>query len=127
MPCANAHAARARSPKISTTREVSLGGTTLPAGARLMVHYGSANRDERVFGCPATYDPRRAGLSKHVAFGKGVHFCIGAPLARLELGIALPMLLERLPGLRLAGGPLAWEPIFFARGLERLDVEWDPA
>ena len=43
----------------------------------------------------------------------------------LLLGIALPMLFERLPGLRLAGGPLRWEPIFFARGLERLDVTWE--
>jgi cytochrome P450 len=111
----------------TTTRPVSLGGVELPAGARLMVHYGSANRDERVFACPADYDPHREGLTKHVAFGKGVHFCIGAPLARLELGIALPMLLERLPGLRLGAGPLAWEPIFFARGLEHLDVRWDPA
>jgi cytochrome P450 len=109
----------------TTTRAVSLGGVSLPAGARLMVHYGSANRDERVFECPAGYDPRRPGLSRHVAFGKGVHFCIGAPLARLELAIALPLLLERLPGLRLVEGPLAWEPIFFARGLERLDVRWD--
>jgi cytochrome P450 len=109
-----------------TTCEVSLGGVDLPAGARLMVHYGSANRDEDVFACPAHYDPHREGLNRHVAFGKGVHFCIGAPLARLELGIALPLLLERLPGLRLAGGPLRWEPIFFARGLERLDVQWDP-
>ena len=108
-----------------TTREVSLGGVTLPEGARLMVHYGSANRDEDVFAYPEHYDPRREGLNRHVAFGKGVHFCIGAPLARLELGIALPLLLERLPGLRLVGGPLRWEPIFFARGLERLDVEWD--
>jgi len=109
----------------TTTRPVTLGGVSLPAGARLMVHYGSANRDERVFECPADYDPRRAGLNRHLAFGKGVHFCIGAPLARLELGIALPMLFERLPGLRLADRSLAWEPIFFARGLERLDVEWD--
>ena len=86
-----------------TTREVSLGGVTLPEGARLMVHYGSANRDEDVFACPARYDPRRESLNRHVAFGKGVHFCIGAPLARLELGIALPLLLERLPGSSPAG------------------------
>jgi cytochrome P450 len=109
----------------TTTREVELGGATLPAGARVMVHYGSANRDEGVFACPADYEPRREGLNRHLAFGKGVHFCIGAPLARLELGIALRLLLERLPGLRLADGPLEWEPIFFARGLERLDVAWD--
>jgi cytochrome P450 len=109
----------------TTTREVTIGGTTLPAGARVMVHYGSANRDDDVFACPANYDPRREGLNRHLAFGKGVHFCIGAPLARLELGIALRLLLDRLPGLRLAGERLEWEPIFFARGLERLDVIWE--
>ena len=108
----------------TTTREVELGGVRLPRGARLMVHYGSANRDERVFACPAEYDPRRTGLNRHLAFGKGVHFCIGAPLARLELTIGLRLLLDRLPGLRLADQGRAWEPIFFARGLERLDVAW---
>ena len=62
-----------------------------------MVHYGSANRDEAHFGDADDYDPRRENLGKHLAFGKGVHFCIGAPLARLELRVALPLLLERLP------------------------------
>ncbi len=110
----------------TTTREVELGGVTLPAGARVMVHYGSANRDEQRFSHAPDYDPHREGLSRHLAFGKGIHFCIGAPLARLELRIALPMLLERLPGLRLAGGEEPeWEPIFFARGLSRLVLEWD--
>lgn len=108
------------------TRDVELGGVRLPRGARLMVHFGSANRDETVFADADRYDPRRADVGKHVAFGKGIHFCIGAPLARLELSIALPLLLERLPNLRRAdGGPLAYDPIFFARGLSSLRVEWD--
>jgi cytochrome P450 len=112
----------------TTTREVELGGARLPAGARVMVHYGSANRDEREFTEADAYDPQRGNLQRHLAFGKGIHFCIGAPLARLELRIALPLLLQRLPGLRLAdAADLAWEPIFFARGLDRLEVEWDPA
>jgi cytochrome P450 len=109
-----------------TTRDAELGGMRLPRGARLMVHFGSANRDERVFADPDRYDPRRVELSKHVAFGKGIHFCIGAPLARLELSIALPLLLERLPNLRRADdGPLAYDPIFFARGLSSLRLAWD--
>ena len=109
-----------------TTRDVELGGVLLPRGARLMVHFGSANRDEAVFANAGHYDPRRPDVGKHVAFGKGIHFCIGAPLARLELSIALPLLLERLPNLRRADdGPLVYDPIFFARGLSSLRVAWD--
>jgi cytochrome P450 len=110
----------------TTTRAVTLGDVELPAGARLMVHYGSANRDERRFANPDAYDVRREGVARHLAFGKGIHFCMGAPLARLELRLALPRLLERLPNLRLAGGEaFEYEPIFFARGLSRLQLEWD--
>ena len=112
-----------------TTRDVELGGVVLPRGARLMVHFGAANRDEAVFGPDAeAFDPRREDARKHVAFGKGIHVCIGAPLARLELRLALPLLLERLPNLRRADdGPLAYDPIFFARGLASLRLRWDPA
>jgi cytochrome P450 len=110
----------------TTTRPVVLAGTRIPAGARVMVHYGSANRDERRFGDASRYDPRRPELTRHLAFGKGIHFCIGAPLARLELQLALPRLLDRLPNLRLAeGSDPEYEPIFFARGLSTLWLEWD--
>jgi cytochrome P450 len=109
-----------------TTREVEVGGVTLPAGARVMVHFGSANRDARAFHDAAAFDPTRGDLSGHVAFGKGIHFCIGAPLARLELRIAVPLLLRRLPGLRLAPDAIPKrEDVFFARGFRRLEVEWD--
>jgi cytochrome P450 len=90
-----------------------------------MAHFASANRDASVFATPDDYCPARTDLSRHVAFGKGVHFCIGAPLARLELGIALPALLRALPGLRAAPDAEAVrEPLFFARGFERLPVVW---
>lgn len=108
-----------------TTREVELGGVLLPAGARLMVHFGAANRDETVFDEPDRFDPDR-DRNLHLAFGKGIHVCIGAPLARLELQIALPLLFERLPGLRRADTePLAFDPVFFARGLSGLRIAWD--
>jgi cytochrome P450 len=71
------------------------------------------------------YDPHRDDISKHVAFGKGIHFCIGAPLARLELEIALPMLVRRLPGLRPADSRGEREELFFARGFRTLPVRWD--
>jgi cytochrome P450 len=89
-----------------------------------MVHFGSSNRDECVFADADRVDPERDGLGKHLAFGKGIHFCIGAPLARLELKTVLPLLLARLPGLRPAGD-FEREPVFFARGFRRLVVEWD--
>ncbi len=104
-------------------REVELGGVTIPAGARIMAHFASANRDECVFSNPDAFDPNRADLVRHIAFGKGIHFCIGAPLARLELGIALPALLQRLPGLRPSGRHVR-DPLFFARGFAQLHVAW---
>jgi cytochrome P450 len=108
-----------------TTRDVEIGGALLPSGARVMVHFASANRDDCVFARPDEYEPGRDDLGKHLAFGKGIHFCIGAPLARLELGIALPMLLRRLPGLRSGAEPGRREEVFFARGFRSLPVEWD--
>jgi cytochrome P450 len=108
-----------------TTREVELGGVTLPAGARVMAHFASANRDRCVFARPDDYDPERDDIKQHLAFGKGIHFCIGAPLGRLELSTALPMLLRRLPGLRPGAEPGEREEIFFARGFRTLPVEWD--
>lgn len=112
----------------TVTVETELGGVPLPAGARLMVHFGSANRDAEVFTDPEHLDVTRDCAKTHVAFGKGIHACIGAPLARLELRVALPRLFERLPRLRLAG-PDATERdvIFFARGFSRVKVAWDPA
>jgi cytochrome P450 len=108
-----------------TTREAELGGATLPAGARVMAHFASANRDECVFAHAEEYDAEREDLSQHLAFGKGIHFCIGAPLGRLELLIGLPMLLRRLPGLRPAPEPAQREEVFFARGFRTFPVEWD--
>ena len=109
----------------TVTLETELGGVRLPAGARLMVHFGSANRDD-LFDDAGAFDITRDIATKHVAFGKGIHACIGAPLARLELTIALPRLFERLPNLRLRGDrPTERDVIFFARGFTRVDVAWD--
>jgi len=104
---------------------VELAGAVLPKGARVMAHFASANRDACVFAHANAYDADRDDLGNHLAFGKGVHFCIGAPLGRLELTVALPMLLRRLPGLRPGAEAPRREPIFFARGFAALHVEWD--
>ncbi|WCN84065.1 cytochrome P450 [Micromonospora sp. LH3U1] len=84
-----------------TSREVTLGEVTIPAGARCLLLIGAANRDPAVFAHPDQFDPHRADGANHVSFGHGPHFCIGAGLARLEAGIALTRLAAAIPGLRL--------------------------
>ncbi|MGI5490992.1 cytochrome P450 [Microtetraspora malaysiensis] len=104
-----------------------LNGVEIPAGARLMVHWASANRDEKAFDNPDTFDVTRESMATHVAFGRGIHTCLGAPLARLQLKIALPRLFERLPNLRVVVGEdtAVRDTIFFARGFKKLEIEWD--
>ncbi len=110
-----------------TTRPVEIGGAKLPEGARVMAHFASANRDGCRFERPDALEPGRPDGSRHIAFGKGIHFCIGAPLARMELAVALPALLERLPGLRPAEDAAPErEELFFARGFRSFPVSWDP-
>ncbi|MFP3916014.1 MAG: cytochrome P450, partial [Actinomycetota bacterium] len=96
----------------------------IPEGAKVMLHYGSANRDPRVFEEPEEFRADRGDVRHHVAFGKGIHFCVGAPLARAELKLSFRGLLERLPNLRRAG-PGRRDTIFFARGWSSLPLEWD--
>lgn len=81
------------------TEEVEIGGVTIPAGAAVFAWLASANRDETQFPDPERFDITRSP-NRHVAFGHGIHFCVGAPLARQEAAIALPMMLEQLPQLR---------------------------
>lgn len=83
-----------------TTREVELGGVTLPAGTDLLLSPGSANRDERHFDHAGTWDADRA-MQPHMAFGTGRHQCLGMHLARTEMRIALEAVLDRLPNVRL--------------------------
>ena len=110
----------------TTTREVELGGVRLPEGAHLELLYASANRDETRFRDADRFDIHRDDKSNHMAFGFGIHFCIGAQLARYEGRIALETLLDRLPCLRLTPGQLIeHHPHFLIRGLKRLEIEWD--
>lgn len=111
-----------------TTRDVCLAGRRFAAGSRIMIHYGSANRDPGYFAKPENFDVNREDGNLHLAFGRGIHFCLGAALARLELGAAMPQLLGRLPNLRLdPARPPERDPIFFARGYTRLFVTWHVA
>lgn len=105
--------------------DTTLGDVLIPAGARVMVHWGSANRDATAFDHPDEFDVTRDSAAIHVGFGKGIHTCLGAPLARLQLRIALPRLFQRLPNLRLVDGGADRDTIFFARGFKKLEIEWD--
>jgi cytochrome P450 len=83
----------------ATTREVEIGGETIPADQMLLVWLATANRDPRVFTDPDTFDPGR-NFSAHIAFGRGIHFCLGALLGRVEGRVVLNILLDRYPSLR---------------------------
>jgi cytochrome P450 len=105
--------------------DVELGGQTIRRGEGVIVILGSANRDSSRFTDPDTLDLARADV-KHIAFGRGSHYCLGAPLARLEAEVALTTLLRRLPGLRLAAPveELSWRPVPLFRSLVSLPVAW---
>ncbi len=109
---------------------VELGGVTIPAGAQVIISLAAANRDERVYDDPEQLELDRSG-TRHLAFGHGIHFCLGAPLARLEGHIAIGTLLRRFPELRLAvaDDELRWGhgDGLVLRGLSELPVIPGPA
>ncbi|WP_354644653.1 cytochrome P450 family protein [Kitasatospora camelliae] len=104
--------------------EVELGDTRVPAGSPVFVCPGAANRDPARFPHPDRLDLRRADAAGHLAFGHGIHRCLGAPLAHAEIEIVLGVLLERFPGLRLAAPAdrLRWRRSRLVRGLIALPV-----
>jgi cytochrome P450 len=102
---------------------VELGGQHIQPGERVMVLIGAANRDPRRFSAPDVLDVRRADARNHLSLGGGIHYCVGAPLARLETEIALNRLLQRWPSLRLVDERPQWRFNFIFRGLQRLMVE----
>ena len=104
----------------TATADVEVAGVTVRRGQKVACLMGSANRDELVFAEAATLDVGR-DPNPHVGFGMGLHFCLGAPLARLELEITFRRLLERWPDLELAA-PAPRRPTWVLRGLDRLDV-----
>jgi len=103
--------------------DVIIHGVTIPRGEMTFGVIGSANRDESVFEKPNTLDITREP-NKHLSFGQGIHFCLGAPLARLEAQIAINTLLLRVTDLRLKGTleSLQWRPSMILRGLDALPV-----
>ena len=109
------------------TKDTQLGGYSLRAGDFLMLRYGAANRDERAFDNPDEIDLDRRKAGTQMAFGSGVHHCIGAPLARQELNLGFATLLERAENFRLDPDqpPPEAEPSFVLRNLAHLHVRFD--
>jgi cytochrome P450 len=105
------------------TDDVELGGVTIPRGASVMLRYGSANRDETHYDAADRVRLDREAPRDHLAFGGGIHFCIGAALARSEMSIALELLLSRTSWIDLVPGQdLTRPPHLLIRGLPRLVV-----
>ncbi|MFF4257521.1 cytochrome P450 [Streptomyces sp. NPDC001663] len=100
--------------------DIEIDGTTIPRGAEIAMLFGSANHDPDVFSDPETLDLTR-GENPHISFSAGIHYCIGAPLARIELAASMTALLEKAPTLSLAQEPTR-KPNFVIRGLEGLSV-----
>jgi len=114
----------------TTTEEVSLAGVRLPKGTSLFVMAGSGNRDETEYSDAQNFEAERFQQAhiNHLAFGHGPHYCIGASLARLEARIALEVLSQRLPSLRLTPNKSHFHiPTMHVRGFKQLDMEWDMA
>jgi len=116
-------------------RTSTVAGVTIPAGSVVMLLAGAANRDERRFECPHAFDPERADARDHLAFGHGIHFCLGAALARAEGRITVETMLDRTADIRIDeehhGPPgerrYRYVPTYMLRGLTELHLELTPA
>ena len=103
-----------------TTRELTIPGGTIPPDTEVIIAQVSANRDERIFKDPDQFDLERRP-NPHLAFGAGIHVCLGRPLARLEVGVTLPLLARRFPKMELVGEPTFARNIRF-RGIQKMNI-----
>lgn len=129
IPNALEEVLRFESPQTSWRRvtnvDTEIEGVTIPAGTQVFLSLGAANHEPALFDKPDTFDIRRANARKHISFGQGIHFCLGARMARMEGEIALETLTRRLPGLRLVEDQaLDYSPNITFRGPTRLMVDW---
>ena len=130
IPNALEEVLRADSPQTSWRRvakqDTTIAGVDIPAGTQIFLSLGAANHAPELFTNPADFDIYRENANKHISFGHGIHFCLGARLARLEGQIAIEALARRIPSLRLVPDQqLEFAPNITFRGPRKLYVEWD--
>jgi len=104
----------------TATADTEVGGVPIQEGQKIAALIGAANRDESVFSAPETMNLTR-DPNPHIGFGAGIHFCLGAPLARLEMSVSLPALWEKYPSMQLASEPVR-RPTFVLRGYESVAI-----
>ncbi|PZN96807.1 MAG: cytochrome P450 [Alphaproteobacteria bacterium] len=105
-------------------QDAELGGVTVPGGSMMMLRFAAANRDPAKFENPDAFEVTRKNARSHLAFGRGIHMCVGNMLSRKELAVAFEVLLARISGFRLAAdADLSHVPNMLLRGLRRLDIE----
>jgi len=108
-----------------TTRDTTLGGYDIPAGTAIFMNFASANRQDDIWDDPNVFDIHRSNANRHISFGKGVHYCLGAKFAKFEAQVVTELLAERVPSLHLADG---FQPAYFPnitfRGPTTLHVGW---
>ncbi len=119
------HEPTARGVRRTAMRDVEVGGVHIPAGKDIFLTYVSANYDEEVFDSGSDFDIHRARADRHLTFGKGTHFCIGAPLARLQSRVAVETVMDRLPGLRLVDETVEWNPHMTLPRPKQVRFAWD--
>jgi cytochrome P450 len=111
----------------AVAEDAVIDGVAIPAGSTVHLRYASANRDERVFSCPADVDLDRPNSRRHMAFSLGEHHCPGAGLTRLEQAVTFEAIFERLPNPRLsAHNDFTHVPMFAMRSLRELHIDFDP-
>jgi cytochrome P450 len=110
-------------------QDTELGGVEIPQGSMVMIRFAAANRDESIFPEPDRFDVERENASEQIAFGYGIHYCLGAQLAKSELVKSMEALSQRLGSVRIPSGapPLEHTPNILLRGLKALPLEFDPA
>ena len=111
-----------------TTRDTRIAGVDVPAGTTIFLNFASANRQHNIWEDPDDFNIRRPNANQHISFGKGVHYCLGARLAKFEAQTVTEILAQRLPSLRLLEGQhLDYFPNITFRGPTELRLSWSDA